>query len=103
MADDAQETLFKLIDDARTCMLTTFDAGGALVSRPMATQDTEFDGDVWMFAFSDSPKVQQIQADPRVNLAYSDGQTWVSISGHGEIVRDVARNNEYWNPFAAQW
>ena len=47
-------------------MLTTVDETGAFVSRPMAQQDTDFDGDLWFLSSRDSRKVAHITARPRV-------------------------------------
>ena len=48
--------LAELIKDARFAMLTTVAPDGSLRSRPMATQEVEFDGDLWFFAYDDSDK-----------------------------------------------
>ena len=42
----AVATVRDLVKDERTCMLTTVGPDGSLVSRPMATQEVEFDGDL---------------------------------------------------------
>ena len=65
-------------------MLTTIGVDGRLVSRPMALQEAEFDGDLWFFAYADSAKVRQIRVNPEVNVAFSDQQhhAWVSVSRH---------------------
>ena len=91
-----------LVKDVKICMLTTTDSEGMLVSRPMSTQEIEFDGAAWFFASSDAPKVAEIEADPHVNAAYSES-AYVSMSGHAEIVRDDAKKQELWNDQAAAW
>ena len=50
---DQQEKVRKLIKDTKLAMLTSVDADGKLVSKPMATQDVEFDGDVFFIAERD--------------------------------------------------
>ena len=52
------EQLRDLIKDILIAMFTTEDAYGALRSRPMATQQTEFDGDLWFFTQASSGKSQ---------------------------------------------
>jgi general stress protein 26 len=37
------------IKDVRIAMMTTAEADGTMHSRPMATQEKEFDGDLWFF------------------------------------------------------
>lgn len=46
-------------------MLITMTEDGQHVSRPMAVQEVEFDGDLWFFTYEDSDKVRQITAAPR--------------------------------------
>lgn len=92
-----------LINDVRTCMLVSIDEAGKLVSRPMATQEVRFDGDVWFFAEADSPKVRNVRANANVNVGYAGSSSWVSLSGTAEIVRDPAKNEELWNAFAGVW
>ena len=86
-------------------MLTTVDEGGDLHSRPMATQETEFDGTLWFFTRADSPKVGEIDREHRVNVSYADAhkQHYVSLSGNARLVRDPAKNKELWNPLYRAW
>ena len=94
------ETLASLIKGVDIAMLTTRKADGSLVSRPLGTQEVEFDGDLWFATGADSEKVTEIQADPRVNVAYaSKGQnTYVSVAGSASIVRDRAKIEQLWSP-----
>jgi general stress protein 26 len=101
--DDRQAKVRKLIEDTRLAMLTTIDEDERLVSKPMATQDVEFDGDVYFIAERSSHKVRNIQRDPRVNVAYSDSSAWVSLSGNAEVVDDQAKLSELWNTFTDAW
>ena len=100
-----RETVKKLIKDARICMLTTMTADGRHVSRPMAVQDVEFDGDLWFFTYADSDLVEQVRAHPQVNVAFSDDDkhAWVSVAGAAEQLDDPARAKELWNPLLKAW
>jgi general stress protein 26 len=95
--------LAELLKGAHTVMFTTVDDDGTLVSRPMAVQDTEFDGDLWLFALKDSAKVDQIRADAHVGVTYMSNDSWISIDGHAELVDDRQRIHDYWNPFVQAW
>ena len=92
----------ELVDGIRIAMLTTHD-GERLVSRPMATQDVEFAGDVWFVTERSAPWVGQLQANPQVNVAYAGGSSWVSLSGTARVVDDPGRLREYWNTFTDAW
>jgi general stress protein 26 len=93
----------KLTKDIRIGMLTTVGPDGHFVSRPMAQQEVEFDGDLWFFAERDSRKVAHIAADPHVGLTLTSGDTWISLDGDAEIVDDTAKAKELWNPWVEAW
>ena len=92
-----------LVSDSTLCMFTTRTADGQLLSRPMALQEQEFDGDLWFFAAADSRKAVDILNDPTVNVAFQSGTSWVSVSGSAEIVRDDARKKDLWSSGVAAW
>ncbi len=100
---DQQEKVHDLVKSTRVAMLTSIGPDGALVSKPMATQDVEFDGDVWFVAERASEKVRNITANPRVNVSYAGGSSWVSLSGTASVVDDPARLAELWNTFTDAW
>lgn len=102
--NEAIKKLGELIKEIKTAMMTSIDHG-ILRSRPMATQDTEFDGDLWFFTGLNNRKTHEIEDDNRVNLSYSDpgSTTYVSVSGRASIVRDRARIDAYWNPIYKAW
>lgn len=107
MADKRQEAIRKLndlIEEIDFAMLTTID-GGVLRSRPMQTQDFEFDGNLWFFTSSRTHKTEEIEKDNRVNVSYASPatNTYVSVSGTAEIVRDKAKIDEYWNDILKAW
>ncbi|CUS05535.1 Pyridoxamine 5'-phosphate oxidase-related FMN-binding protein [Candidatus Promineifilum breve] len=92
--------LAELIKDIDIAMLTTVDEDGTLRSRPMSTQEVEFDGDLWFLTSDDTAKVGEISRENRVNVSYAklDKQRFVSVSGTAEIVNDKAKIEELWSP-----
>jgi general stress protein 26 len=100
---DGVRKVAELMSKSSLCMFTTVGLDGHLKSRPMALQETEFDGDLWFFAQSDSRKVADIGKDPSVNVSFQSGTSWVSLSGHAETVTDDAKRTELWNSRAAAW
>ena len=101
----ALEQLREKIKDIRIAMLTTIDEDGSLRSRPMATQETESDGELWFFTAAGSAKAGEVERDHRVNLSYADpdDQRYVSVSGTARMVRDRAKAEELWNPILKAW
>ena len=110
--DDEVRQVAELAKDIRIAMLTTVDDTGHFVSRPMAQQEVEFDGDLWFFAEHDSRKVAQISANPVASVTLGSTDTWISLSGTdtwiclsgtAKIVTDAAKAKQLWNPYVEAW
>ncbi len=102
-SDEATAKVAGLVKGIRVAMLTSIDPQGRLVSRPMATQDVEFDGDVWFIAERSAEHTLNLRSRPQVNVAYASSSSWVSLAGTAEVVDDPARLEEYWNTFTDAW
>src|SRR5699024_4192409 len=89
---EEMKTLRELIKDVDTAMLTTLTDEG-LISRPMKTQEVEFDGDLWFFTKKETDKYKEILHDKEVNVAYA-GKSYVSVRGRAEIVEDLNKKKE---------
>ncbi|WP_077617552.1 pyridoxamine 5'-phosphate oxidase family protein [Bacillus sinesaloumensis] len=95
MKQEEIETLRELIKDVDTAMFTTATEEG-LVSRPMKTQEVEFDGDLWFFTKKETDKYEEIIHNQNVNVAYV-GKSYVSVRGIAEIVEDIGKKKEFWS------
>jgi general stress protein 26 len=99
-AEKTAALLGKLIEGIDIAMLTTVGREGYLVSRPLSTQKSSYDGRrVWFFTEADSPKIAEVRRHPKVNLAYAskDKNTYVSIAGVARVNRDRAQIGPFWN------
>jgi len=97
--------LAKLIDGIKIAMMTTLDENGRMHSRPMVTQQIEFDGDLWFLTGANSHKVTELNKTHQVHLDYvsiEDGR-FVSISGQGQIISDRKKAEELWSPIYRAW
>ena len=94
--------LCELIESMPVGMLTTVDASGALVSRPMSPLEMDGHGALWFFTDLRAEKIEHLR---NVNLSFADSAeaTYVSVSGHGEIHSDRARMEELWTASARPW
>ncbi len=103
--DEGIKKIEEFIHDIDFTMMTTIDEEGELQSRPMSTQKTEFDGNVYFFTFEDTDKIRHIRKNPRVNLAYSapDDQIYLSLKGKGAESKDRAKMEELWSPELKAW
>ena len=95
--------LAKLMSGIRVSMFTTTDADGRMMSRPMAVQEVEFDGDLWFFTKVGGRKAEQIARDPRVNVSLSSDSAWISVGGKAELVRDIEKAKQLWNAGIEAW
>ena len=99
------EKLGEMIDGIKVAMLTTIEPDGVLRSRPMMTQQVEFDGDLWFYTSASAPKAIELQNDHRVNVSYADpgSQRYVSVSGTATLVHDRNKIQDLWNPVFKAW
>jgi general stress protein 26 len=84
------DELYELIEGIEIAMFTTRRPDGHLVSRPMATQTQARGTDLWFVTDVESNKLDELEFDPQVNLAYYRDRTreWVSVSGVATVTQD---------------
>jgi general stress protein 26 len=99
------DQLYELIDGIEIAMMTTRTKDGTLVSRPMQTQARRAGTDLWFMTSVDAGKVDEIIADPQVNLGYyKDGsREYVSVSGRAHITQDKAIIHQLYKPDWKAW
>ncbi len=102
---EAAHQVWDLIKDIHIAMLTTADENGTLYSRPMATQQAEFTGDLFFLTRQHSGKVEEIRQNAHVSLTYTDpkNSNFVSLSGRADVSQDRAKIHELWNPMFKAW
>ena len=94
-----------LIKDIRLSTLTTVDDGGALWSRPMAIQSESFAGTLYFLTRADSEKVEHIERNPNVSVAFAapDDNNWVMMAGKAKVSNDRAKIAEVWSEPMRTW
>ncbi|MGH9631698.1 MAG: pyridoxamine 5'-phosphate oxidase family protein [Bryobacteraceae bacterium] len=97
--------LAEMIKDIPVAMLTTVEKDGSLRSRPMATQNAEFDGELWFFTDVNTAKTSEIDKDHHVNVSYAspENNRYVSVSGLARVTRDRKKAEELWSPLYKAW
>ncbi|MHA7240891.1 pyridoxamine 5'-phosphate oxidase family protein [Arthrobacter sp. TMS1-12-1] len=105
MADqqDGLKEVQDILGRTDIAILTTVSLDGRLVSRPLALQAKDFDGDLWFFTEDPSPKADEIRANPQVNVSASTGKGYVSIAGTATLTKDQAKIDELWGPSVSAW
>jgi len=96
-----------LIGSSKFCMLSTRQSDGTIRSRPMATQETDYDteGEIWFFTQLHSHKVDELKQQPNVNVSYiaQNESLFISVSGTAGIVLDKQKMKDMWNPALKAW
>lgn len=103
--DESREKVWDMIKDIKVAMLVTMDSEGHHFARPMVAQEPDEHHDLWFFTSLDSPKVDEIMANPEVLLSYADtgSNAYVSISGEAAVVRDRSKIDELWTESMKAW
>jgi len=101
--NDDLTRLADLVKDAKIALLTTVNDEGHLHSRPLGLQQDDFDGELWFLTQDPSSKVDEIRANPQVNVAFDSGKGWVSLAGTASIEHNSAKVDELWTPSASAW
>jgi general stress protein 26 len=102
--DETRENQIKkmaeIMKGIKFAMLTTVEESGKLHSRPMTAQQVEFDGDLWFFTRSESPKAWELATHRQVSVTFADPEKskFLSASGTGSLVRDREKMKELWTP-----
>ena len=104
---NSPEQLWDLIKDIRFAMFTTRHPNGHLHSRPMTTQNKKLDQDdrLWFFMSRRGDPIDDLRAEPSVNVSYADpsGDKYVSVSGTASLSHDTGKTRELWSKAAEAW
>ncbi len=100
-----QTQLYDLIEGIEIAMFTTRRPDGRLVSRPMATQARATGADLWFVTEASTYKLDELEQEPQVNLAYYNEKSreYVSVSGTARISKDRAKIAELYRPDWKAW
>lgn len=99
------EKFADLIKDIRVAMVTTVRPDGSLHTRPLSTLKYEGGDELYFFIAIDSPKVNEVDEDMHVSVAYADNadHNYVAVAGTGVVYKDRQKSEELWTPFAKAW
>jgi general stress protein 26 len=101
--DEKRHRLSTLLSLFDTAMLVTRTADGGMRARPLSIAESQDDGAMYFSTAVDSPKVEELEADPHVNVVMQDGRRFVSLSGTATVVRDRALIDRLWRPAWKVW
>ena len=102
---EAKEKIASLVKGIHICMMNTAAKDGSIDSRPMALQNTPFDGTLWFLTRGSSGKVEEVQSDQHVTLTFADtsNQSYITLKGRASVSSDRAKVHELWNSMYKAW
>jgi general stress protein 26 len=104
MSETDLDRVWEIMEDISVCMVTTH-AGGRMRSRPMHAIPDREENAVYFITDTRGAKDDEIAAAPDVCLAFADigDNTFLSITGTAETVRDPDKAEEFWSTEAQAW
>jgi general stress protein 26 len=98
------DRVWEIVEDVAICMVTTH-AGGKMRSRPMHAILERDEGAIYFVTDTRGAKDDEIAAAPDVCLAFADigDNTYLSITGRAEMIRDPDKAEELWSSEAQAW
>ncbi|MBY6347369.1 pyridoxamine 5'-phosphate oxidase [Providencia rettgeri] len=107
------EQLQEMIKDIRFAMFVTHAEGGQLHAWPMTTQQAKMSSEhevhehdkLWFFMARSSKVVNNLVANPHVNISYAEPRTdtYVSVSGMASVVESMNQKERFWNTLVEAW
>jgi general stress protein 26 len=96
--------VWQVAEKIGTCMFVT-SLGPGLRARPMHALSDQHARCFWFITDLRGAKDEEIKVQPDVCLAFADtgSNTYLSITGHAEVLRDAARAKELWSNEAQAW
>ncbi len=98
MEKEAEERLWKILDEAEISLLITQGEDGYPHSRPMTLLGYEEEGVLWFATSRSSRKVAEIDRDPKVTVCFLalEGGAHAQAFGQAEILEDPELKAELW-------
>ena len=100
---EKRERLSELMAGFSTAMLVTRTRDGGMRARPLSIAGKREDGGVYFSTAIESPKVDELHADPHVAVVMQDGGRFVSLSGVAHILQDRGLVERLWSESWKVW
>ncbi|HEU4617494.1 MAG TPA: pyridoxamine 5'-phosphate oxidase family protein [Gammaproteobacteria bacterium] len=88
--------LYELLKDFDTAMLVTHADDGESHARPMAVAQLRPAAEAYFVTAIDSPKVGEIESNPRVTLTFQSSKQFATVTGCMSVERDRALLDRLW-------
>src|SRR5438128_391930 len=100
---EKRERLHELMADFSTAMLVTRTSDAGMRARPLSIAEKRDDGGLYFSTAIDSPKADELRADPHVAVVMQDARRFVSISGVARLVQDRKLIDDLWSEAWKVW
>jgi general stress protein 26 len=94
--------VWDLMEKIEIAMLVTSD-GNQLRSRPMSAYVARDANQIYFLADARQHKDDEIARNPSINLAFSEGKKYVSVSGRAEVSNDRGKIKQLFTTTAKAW
>ena len=103
--EEAVSKLQDLVKASPTCMFATGLGEAPFHVIPMRVQEADYEGDLWFFSSADSSHNAQINADPRVQLIFTNegDREYLTVFGTASISTDKAQIDRLWDSMVGAW
>ena len=102
----AIDKLKELVDRIDIGMMATYPKNDQYIySVPMSRQEVDEHGNIWFLFSAKCNTHKNLLSDNRISILFAkpSDYTFLTVHGTGEILRDQARIDKYWNPFMEGW
>lgn len=103
---EAIDKIKELSKKAGTCFFCTkIETGKPFITRPMAVQKVDDEGNLWFLSSDDSNKNFEIENDSHVQLLFqgSDYSDFLNLYGIASVTKDKEKIKELWNFMFKTW
>ncbi|MFZ5892502.1 MAG: pyridoxamine 5'-phosphate oxidase family protein [Myxococcota bacterium] len=101
--ESTTERFLEILKGFDTSILLTHTRDGSLHGRPMALADIDDDGALWFLTRLDSPKIEEIQADPRAVVTCQTSDRYATLNGLCEVARNAEKLDQVWKETYRVW
>ena len=105
IAEEAVSKLQDLVKGSDTCMFATKLTEAPFHVCPMRVQEADYEGRLWFFSDSSSTHSKHINADPRVQLIFTNTpeMEFLTVFGTATITTDRKLIDRLWNRMVDAW
>jgi general stress protein 26 len=105
IADQAVTKLQELIGKSSTCLFASNLTELPIHVSPMRVQETDYEGRLWFFSAADSTRNRHINADPRVQLLFTNtpDMEFLTVFGTASISTDKDLIDRLWDGLVEAW